>query len=102
MRPELSQIKNIVVVMMENRSFDHLLGYLSLNQFGNQDVDGLRDDPAWNQKVASSYNGTLFLPWHSTDPFNPIAGDPPHERAPISLQLRETGGVFQMDGFVTN
>jgi phospholipase C len=28
---DLAQIDTIVVVMMENRSFDHLTGYLSLN-----------------------------------------------------------------------
>jgi phospholipase C len=27
----LAQIEHIVVVMLENRSFDHMLGYLSLD-----------------------------------------------------------------------
>jgi phospholipase C len=35
----LRSLKHIVVVMMENRSFDHMLGYLSLE--GMQQVDGL-------------------------------------------------------------
>jgi len=35
----LRALKHIVVVMMENRSFDHMLGYLSLE--GMTDVDGL-------------------------------------------------------------
>jgi phospholipase C len=35
----LRALKHIVVVMMENRSFDHMLGYLSLE--GMADVDGL-------------------------------------------------------------
>ena len=39
----LSDIKNIVILMMENRSFDHLLGYLSLGAGGRADVNGLRD-----------------------------------------------------------
>jgi phospholipase C len=34
----LKQIKHIVVLMMENRSFDHMLGYLQLK---GMDVDGL-------------------------------------------------------------
>ena len=38
-RDALRSLKHIVVVMMENRSFDHMLGYLSLE--GMQDVDGL-------------------------------------------------------------
>ncbi len=42
----LDSIETIVVVVMENRSFDHMLGYLSLNAFGGRnDVDGLKDDP---------------------------------------------------------
>ena len=35
----LRSLRHIVVVMMENRSFDHMLGYLSLE--GMQQVDGL-------------------------------------------------------------
>src|SRR5512142_1093565 len=42
----LDQIDHIVVVMLENRSFDHMLGYLSLPAAlggrGRADVDGLR------------------------------------------------------------
>jgi phospholipase C len=38
----LRSLKHIVVVMMENRSFDHMLGYLW--QEGMTDVDGLRGD----------------------------------------------------------
>src|SRR5918992_3013428 len=34
------RIDHIVVVMMENRSFDHMLGYLTLQ--GRQDIDGLQ------------------------------------------------------------
>jgi phospholipase C len=37
----LSNIDHIVVLMMENCSFDHMLGYLSKHG-GRQDVDGLR------------------------------------------------------------
>lgn len=36
----LANITNIVVLMMENRSFDHMLGYLSLA--GRADIDGVR------------------------------------------------------------
>ena len=35
----LLQVKHLVVVMMENRSFDHMLGYLKIE--GMPDVDGL-------------------------------------------------------------
>ncbi|OUS00142.1 hypothetical protein A9Q86_11935 [Flavobacteriales bacterium 33_180_T64] len=35
----LDKIDHIVVLMMENRSFDHMLGYLTIN--GNNDIDGI-------------------------------------------------------------
>src|SRR5204863_6729930 len=42
----LAQIEHVVVMMLENRSFDHMLGYLSLPAAaggrGRSDVDGLR------------------------------------------------------------
>jgi phospholipase C len=103
MRPDAAQIKRIVVVMMENRSFNTLLGYMSLDEFGKRDVDGLKNDPAWNAAAASIYNSTSYLPWHSDDPFSLMPGDPPHERDPIKLQLgTPTNGVFPMNGFVKN
>ena len=37
----LGKIDHIVVLMLENRSFDHMLGNLSL-EGGRGDVDGLR------------------------------------------------------------
>jgi phospholipase C len=38
----LASIKHIVVLMMENRSFDHMLGYLGLPG-GIEGVDGLQN-----------------------------------------------------------
>lgn len=35
----LDKIEHIVVLMMENRSFDHMLGYLTIN--GKNDIDGI-------------------------------------------------------------
>ena len=89
--------------MMENRSFDHMLGYLSLGKSNRKSVEGLKRDPEWNQRMASRHNGHRFLPWHSTDPFGQLAADPPHERADIAKQLgKPTKGVYPMDGFVNN
>ena len=48
----LKVLKHIVVVMMENRSFDHMLGYLT--QEGMTDVDGLTG-------LAEYRNGGLFV-----------------------------------------
>jgi phospholipase C len=100
---DLTQVKTIVVVMMENRSFDHLLGYLSLDDYGRKDVEGLRDDPAWQNKIANVYNGMKFGPFLLTDPYDLMDADPPHERDQIALQMgTPVGEVFSMDGFVTN
>ena len=54
---KLDAIKTIVVVMMENRSFDHMLGYLSLPPFNRTDVDGLKNDPAWLAQFTNYDNG---------------------------------------------
>ena len=59
---KLSDIQTIVVVMMENRSFDHILGYLSLPPFNRTDVDGLKINPAWLAQYTnydSLYNFTV-------------------------------------------
>ena len=41
----LDHIDHIVVLMLENRSFDHMLGYLRLHK-GRTDIDGLDDSQA--------------------------------------------------------
>lgn len=104
MTVELDRIKNIVVVMMENRSFDNLLGYLSLGPDGRKDVDGLRDDPAWLEQCANEFGGTKFLPFPLTDPYHVIDADPHHERPDIALQMGmpNTDGKFPLNGFVAS
>jgi phospholipase C len=103
MPAEITKIQTIIVVMMENRSFDHMLGYLSLGKSGRKNVEGLKSGAAWNQRVASHHEGRSFLPWHSKDPFGQLAADPPHERTDIAKQLGvPTKGTYSMDGFVAN
>lgn len=100
---DLSRIKTIIVVMMENRSFDHFLGYLSLPPFNRNNVDGLQDSPAWRDAVANVYHGVKYPPFLLNDPYNPIDADPPHERGPIALQMGPAiEGKFAMNGFVEN
>src|SRR5882724_237891 len=102
-KPNLDLIKTIVVVMMENRSFDHLLGYLSLPPYNWPNVEGLNNDPAWLNSIASIYNKSAFPPFLLNNPYDLMAADPPHERSDIDLQMGEPdGGVFPMNGFVTN
>ena len=103
MRIDLSLIKTVVVVIMENRSFDNLLGYLCLDPNNRKDMDGLGSTPEWQDKVASVYNGTKYRPFLLTDPYDVIDADPPHERDPIAIQMgTAVNGTFPMNGFVTN
>ena len=90
----LDGIDTIVYVMLENRSFDHLLGYLSLPPSGRADVEGLRADPAWQAR----YGGRFA---HLTDAGQKLVTDPPHERPNIAVQLgAPASGVYPMNGFV--
>jgi phospholipase C len=57
-RDALARIEHIVVVMMENRSFDHMLGYLGLA--GRDDVAGLQ------YASPNSYRGRTY-PLHVLD-----------------------------------
>ncbi len=58
----LSKIKHIVVVMLENRSFDNLLGWLYENEAPprGQKFDGLRRD-LWNPLDNIDANGIPFV-----------------------------------------
>lgn len=99
----LDMIKTIVVVMMENRSFDNLLGYLSLGPSARNNVEGLGRTADWRDRFASTYKGEKYLPFLLTDPYDVIDADPPHERDPIAVQMgTAVSGVFPMNGFVTN
>jgi len=100
---DLNLIKTIVIVMMENRSFDNLLGYLSLPPQSRPNVEGLGKIQNWEDKFASLYNGQKYLPFVLTDPYDVIDADPPHERDPIALQMgKPVGDIFPMNGFVAN
>ncbi|HKO61615.1 MAG TPA: alkaline phosphatase family protein [Pyrinomonadaceae bacterium] len=69
----LEKIDHIVVLMMENRSFDHMLGYLKL-EGANPDVDGLvagmsNSDEDQNPYEINRLKGTVFKldPGHGPD-----------------------------------
>jgi phospholipase C len=93
-RGNLAHIEHIVVLTMENHSFDAMLGYLSLPRekggMGRKDVDGLKgaEFNLLNGKVCPSFafaaQDTIFAP------------DPPHGYEPVHDAIN--GG--KMDGFV--
>src|SRR3954467_14211514 len=81
--------------MMENRSFDHLLGFLSHESFdGRTDIDGLHqhsDDFNWdNPDVA----GQPYGPTATPDGYLPC--DMPHSREEIAAQI-DSGSML---GFI--
>jgi phospholipase C len=83
----LEKVEHIVVLMLENRSFDHMLGYLSL-EGGRGDVDGLQAE------FANEHDGRSY-PVHHLDS-TAIADDPDHSGDAVDLQLGGGG----MSGFV--
>lgn len=82
MADNLQKIQRFVVLMMENRSFDHLLGYLKTvnpavqgltgNEYANFPNPATRVPPAWPASSTADF----------TMPF-----DPPHEFVDVQKQL---------------
>jgi phospholipase C len=94
----LSNINTIVVAIMENRSFDHMMGYLSINE--TLAVEGLRNDPAWMATWENEYKGRYF-PLFEIDPKLPPCLDPWHDHKSIALQISKPAvGRPNMGGFV--
>jgi phospholipase C len=85
----LAKIEHVVVLMMENRSFDHMLGYLSL-EGGRADVDGLQAG------MANDYGGRSYPIHHLERTAFVPAEDPDHSGEATSVQI--AGGA--MNGFV--
>jgi phospholipase C len=85
----LHKVDHVVVVMLENRSFDHMLGYLSLTG-QRADVDGLRPG------LVNHYLGRAYPVHHLAS--TAIEMDPDHSASAIDKQV--AGG--SMDGFVAS
>src|SRR5271165_343309 len=85
----LAKVDHVVVMMLENRSFDHMLGYLSLTG-GRPDIDGLRPG------FANSCQGRSYPVHHLKT--TAVELDPDHSSAAIDRQI--AGG--SMGGFVAS
>jgi phospholipase C len=83
----LDQIGHIVILMLENRSFDHMLGYLSL-EGGRTDVEGLRDG------MANEHDGRSYPVHHLRATAFVKEQDPCHSGACVDEQLRGGNGGF--------
>src|SRR5436190_22274359 len=85
----LAKVEHIVVLMLENRSFDHMLGYLSL-EGGRDDIDGLRAG------MANDYGGRSYPIHHLGRTAFEAVEDPDHSGDATSVPI--AGGA--MNGFV--
>lgn len=90
-------IKTIVLLMFENRSFDHMLGHLSYDGI-NTKVDGLLSPLSQYQNI---YNATPYNPFRIKSD-TALSVDLPHELEWVAMQLGKSpaNGQYQMDGFV--
>jgi phospholipase C len=96
-----AQIKHVFVLMMENRSFDHLFGFMKSAGYPIEGLDPaalpFNKDSAGNQIYASP----------DARPTGDLAADPNHHFADVTEQLYGTGNpavgqAADMSGFVLN
>jgi phospholipase C len=96
----LNDIDHIIVVVLENRSFDHMLGYLSLPGGPCPEVEGLRADQGGAPAFANAHAGRTFSPVRLAAEVQAIA-DPDHARGSIAVQVgARTPAGAPMGGFV--
>ncbi len=94
MPPPPGTIQHLVVLMLENRSFDHLLGFLKTPGYAIDGLEGTESNPspAGPPIVVSpdaSYSGDL-------------TADPGHTFEDVQEQIFGGGAAAAMDGFVAN
>jgi phospholipase C len=93
----MEQIEHFVLIMMENRSFDHYLGALNLPPENREDVEGLtRTVLPVNRHAGDPTTDTGVPPW-PLDDVRLQFFDPPHE----SPEVRQQWNKGLMDGFVS-
>lgn len=95
----LADIDTIVVVILENRSFDHVLGYLGREGTG---VEGLSADAAWLAAHANPHGGATWAS-HGIGPEIQAIDDPKHDHLAIGVQISTPpadAALGAMGGFV--
>ncbi|MEA2297565.1 MAG: phospholipase [Solirubrobacteraceae bacterium] len=92
----LQEIKHIVVLMMENRSFDHMLGYLTKDGMG--DVNGLSGDESNADADGAVYPAFEFAldqtAFHAPGQPQDRSLDPCHSPSCVAEQLAAGNGGF--------
>jgi phospholipase C len=96
MPPGLDKLEHIVVLMMENRSFDHMLGSLKAV---DPRIDGITD-----QLGNPDTNGAVVKPQPLADFQGQLDPDPDHHFPAVDLQIfggdQSAARVANMQGFV--
>jgi phospholipase C len=87
----LSKIDHIVVLMMENRSFDHMLGFLSIDE-GRTDIEGLKAG------LSNAVGGVTYPVHPATSTQLVKAQDPSHGSLSVAAQI----AAGKMSGFAQN
>jgi hypothetical protein len=85
----LEKVDHVVVLMLENRSFDHMRGYLSLTG-GRPEIDGLRPG------LANEDQGRTYPVHHLAA--TTLEMDPDHSASAIDQQVADGN----MSGFVAS
>lgn len=91
-----SRVNTVVLAMLENRSFDHMLGHLSLESI-IPGIDGLKEPLVQYQ---NPYQGAPFLPYPADG--GPMSFDPSHEWNEVAAQMAWSSvrQQYDMTGFV--
>lgn len=93
-------VDTIVVVIMENRSFDHVLGHLRCPIYGNRrEVEGI-EDVANPDYLNPNNDGEGIAPFWTAD--GPLNSDLPHDPEAVAKQLAYSQAMdrYFLTGFV--
>ncbi|KAJ0053257.1 hypothetical protein Pint_01194 [Pistacia integerrima] len=89
-----SPIKTIVVLVMENRSFDHMLGWMKKTI--NPQINGVTGDECNSVSTNTSRTQTICF----TDDAQFVDPDPGHSFEAVEQQVFGSGTIPSMTGFV--
>jgi phospholipase C len=90
----LDNLKHLVVLMMENRSFDHMLGALAAD---DPRIDGIPDDYS-----NPDDDGEEIAPQPKAKYQGQLDPDPNHDFAPVNEQIFNGTATADMRGFISS
>jgi phospholipase C len=94
----MTQIDHLVVLMLENRSFDHMLGHLTYQ--GHPEIDGLPTEQAFqNSHAGQTFRTHAISAASQSNPYR-TSPDPRHDWESVAAQLAHDNGGF-VDTYAT-